>query len=461
MLALFLILPLAGVVVFNLPAAFLRRAVVPFGVAFAAMQALAVMFGRLESFSCALLPLSADGLSLVMLLAIALVALAALLTGRAAIGDEKLRFNFANLVLLATAGMNGIVLCSDLFTVYVFLEITAVSSFIMIASGQTREGLEGAFKYFVLSAAASVAMLTAVALLLLETGATGFAGVAEALREDTLRPLSMLAMVLFLGGLFVKSGVMPFHGWVPDAYSSAPPAVSVLLAGIVTKTTGVYVLIRLVTDVFGFGFHMREMTMLVGTVTLVAAALAAMAQNDMKRMLAYSSISQVGYIVLGFGLGTPLGLAGAVFHLFNHSVFKSLLFVNAAAVERQAGTRLMGSLGGLSVRMPLTGASSVIGLLSTAGVPPLAGFWSKLVIVVALWQAGYVAYAIIAIMASLLTLAYFLIMQRRVFFGLLRPGLEKVREDWALSAPTILLAAITVGVGLLIPFIAGTFLLPI
>jgi multicomponent Na+:H+ antiporter subunit D len=357
--------------------------------------------------------------------------------------------------------MNGVVLCADLFSIYVFIEITAVSSFILIASEKSRAGLEGAFKYFVLSAMASLAMLTAVALLLLVSGSTGFAGVASAMSHATGgQPLILLALALFIGGLFIKAGLMPFHGWVPDAYSSAPSAVSVLLAGIVTKTTGVYVLIRLVIDVFGFNAHAKDIMMLAGAFTLAAAAFAALVQTDMKRMLAYSSISQVGYIILSFGIGTPLGMAGAVFHLFNHAIFKSLLFVNAAAVEKQTGTRDMNAMGGLAEKMPLTGTTSVIGLLSTAGVPPLAGFWSKLVIILALWQSEHYAYASIAVLASLVTLAYFLIMQRRIFFGLLRPGFEKVTEAYEMAAPTILLALITVAIGLLIPFIKGTFILP-
>ena len=461
MLALFLILPLASVLFFNLPFSFLRKGIIPFGVAFAVLQAVGVLVWPEELIMSFVLPLSADGLSRVMLLAIAVVAAATLLIGRFTTPDETKRCNFAGLVMLAMTGMNGVVLCADLFSIYVFVEIAAVSSFVLIASEKSRAGLEGAFKYFVLSAVASISMLTAIALLFLVSGTTGFAGVALAVSRMGSDPLVLLALALFIGGLFIKSGVVPFHGWVPDAYSSAPAAVSVLLAGIVTKTTGVYVLIRIVMDVLGFNAQVSDIMMLIGALTLTAAAFTAMVQSDMKRMLAYSSISQVGYIILSFGIGTPLGLAGAVFHLFNHAIFKSLLFVNAAAVEKQAGTRDMNAMGGLAEKMPLTGAASVIGLLSTAGVPPLAGFWSKLVIILALWQSGHYAYAAIAVLFSLITLAYFLIMQRKIFFGLLRPGFEKVTEAFEMAVPTVVLAAITVAIGLLIPFIKGTFLLPL
>jgi len=179
-------------------------------------------------------------------------------------------------------------------------------------------------------------------------------------------------------------------------------------------------------------------------------------------MLAYSSISQVGYIVLGLGCGTDLGIAGAVFHLFNHSIFKSLLFVNAAAVEEQLGTTDMSQMGGLGSRMPVTNITSLIAFLSTAGVPPLSGFWSKLIIVLALWQSSHYGYAIIAVLASVLTLAYLLVMQRRVFFGLLAQKWANVREaGLGITVPALVLAAITVGVGVAFPLVFNSFLLPV
>jgi multicomponent Na+:H+ antiporter subunit D len=202
--------------------------------------------------------------------------------------------------------------------------------------------------------------------------------------------------------------------------------------------------------------------MAVGAVSIILGALCAIGQKDVKRMLAYSSISQVGYIVLGLGAGTPLALAGAVFHLFNHSIFKSLLFVNSSALEQQLGTTDMDRMGGLATRMPVTGATNVIALLSTAGVPPLSGFWSKLIIILGLWKAGLHGYAALAILFSVVTLAYLLTMQRKVFFGLLPEGLRQVKE----AAPgvvvsAVVLAALTIGVGVLTPYLLGTFLLPI
>jgi multicomponent Na+:H+ antiporter subunit D len=255
---------------------------------------------------------------------------------------------------------------------------------------------------------------------------------------------------------------VPFHGWLPGAYSAAPGAVSVLLAGIITKAVGIYALIRLSTLVFGPTSSINSLLMIAGAISILVGALAAIGQADFKRMLAYSSISQVGYIVLGLGCGSALGIAGAIFHLFNHSIFKSLLFVNSAAVEEQLGTTDMNQMGGLGKRMPVTSITSFIAFLSTAGVPPLSGFWSKLVIVVALWQGGHFIYAFIAILASVLTLAYLLLMQRKVFFGKLSHRWENIKEAGiGIVFPAIILALIILGVGLLFPLMFNSFVMPV
>jgi multicomponent Na+:H+ antiporter subunit D len=455
--ALFILIPLAAVLLVNLP---LRRLLTPaafwLGLLLALAQAAAAVLvpdhawiaplgvaTRLLRFTP-----TADLLTRVALLTIGLVGATALMVARAWTADPERRFRFANLALLALAGMNGVALASDLFSLYVFLEVTAVSAFILIAFGGERDALEGTFKYILLSAAASVLILAAVALLFVVAGSVSFGALHDVVPAAGRDPLVAAALVLLLAGLFIKSGIVPFHGWLPDAYSAAPAPASVLLAGIVTKTTGVYILMRAVTAVFTLDATVRALLLAGGTLSVLIGAFAALGQRDMKRMLAYSSISQVGYIILGLGAGSILGVAGALFHFFNHAVFKSLLFVNAAAVEQQAGTRDMDRLGGVAERMPVTGTTSVIGFLSCAGIPPLAGFWSKLVVILALWQAGERGYAAVAVLASLVTIAYFLSMQRRVFFGKLAEGLAGLREanPWLL-VPACLLAAVTVGVG--------------
>ena len=473
MSSLLVLVPLFAVIVMNLPLKGMKDISFPVALLFVAAQSvlsfmmpatfwnMSTPSGMFSNFS---LNFSVDSISIVMLLSIGIVAFAALIAGWHSIGgtNQEHKTDFANILLLCVAGMNGIVMVTDLFSMYVFLEVVAVSSFILIAFHRNILSLEGAFKYIVMSAIATILMLASIGLLLMIAGDTSFITLASALAKPEKNPIVILAVGIFLVGLFIKGGLVPFHGWLPDAYSSAPNGVSILLAGIVTKTTGVYTLIKLVTAVFGFTESVKNILLIVGLISIVVGALAALGQKDFKRMLAYSSISQVGYIILSLGAGSALGVLGAVFHLFNHSIFKSQLFINAAAVEEQTGTRDMDKLGGIAAKMPVTGTTTLVALLSTVGIPPFSGFWSKLIIIIALWQSACYFSAIVAVVASVITLAYFLSMQRRVFFGKLRGGFENLTEaKLGNVVPAVILALITIGVGVCFPYILNTFILPI
>jgi multicomponent Na+:H+ antiporter subunit D len=190
--------------------------------------------------------------------------------------------------------------------------------------------------------------------------------------------------------------------------------------------------------------------------SIVIGALAALQQKDLRRILAYSSISQIGYIILAFGCATPLAIAGAIFHFFNHAIAKSLLFLNAASIEQATGQKDIKKMGGLSGRMPVANAACLVGSLSVVGVPPLSGFWSKLLIIMALYLSGQVFYAVLALFASLLTLAYFLNMQRHVFWGQKNPLLAQVSEkSWELNLGQILFVLLNVGIGIVFLFWLG------
>lgn len=466
-----ILIPLLAVIFLNLPfVARARKAPLWFGIAFCLWQACLALFSAGSLWTTAIPPLplltgmnlQVTYLTLVMYFSIAIAVGSALLVCWSTLEDDHKRFDVMILTLLAMAGMNGIVSVSDLFTLYVFIEVVSIASFILIALHKNAEALEGSLKYIIMSAVATLMMISAVALFMMTLGSTSFSGVAQALHSQPVTPLTMLAIGLFLGGVLIKAGAVPFHGWLPDAYASAPAGVSVLLAGIVTKTTGIYTLIRVVTAVFGFSPSLQTLLMAIGAISIVVGALAALTQSDMKRMLAYSSISQMGYIIIGLGTGTTLGVAGAVFHLLNHAMFKTQLFVNAAAVEEQSGTRNMDMMGGFAAKMPVTGATSVIGFLSMAGVPPLSGFWSKLIIIIALWLSGSHWFAVIAMAASVLTLAYMLSLQRRVFFGKLTEGFEQLKEaEMGIIVPAAVLAGLSILFGVAFPFILQRLILPI
>ena len=478
MAALLVLIPILALVVLNLPLGKLGSvAALPFAILYCLAEAFASVAMPDAFWAGAPAPQLArqlgnalgtfpvDAFVRVMFFCIALVGLCTALVARYHRSAEETELRFANLLLLILAGMNGIVLVHDLFALYVFLEVTSVCSLILIVVEKGREAFEGAFKYMVLGAVATSLMLAGLALLFTLSGSTSFEVVRASLAGVRAAPLTLVAVAFFVVGLSIKAGLVPFHGWLPDAYSAAPAPVSVLLAGIVTKTTGVYTLIRVVHEVLGNEGRIGPMLLAVATASILVGALAALGQRDLKRMLAYSSISQVGYIVLGLAVGTPLALLGAVLHLLNHAIFKTLLFVNSAAVEKQAGTRDMNQLGGISARMPVTGTTSVIALLSTAGIPPFSGFWSKLIIIIGVWKAGEHGYAAAAVLASVLTLAYFLSMQRRVFFGKLAESCASLKEAgfWAL-VPALLLTALTVGLGVsapwLLPWVFQAFHVP-
>jgi len=395
--------------------------------------------------------LQISGLGLIMMLTAGLVSLSAILVAAAVWRQEFELLNFASLLMIALIGMNGIAMVNGLFQLYIFIEVTALSTFVLICLRRDRLAFEGVWKYLLLSVVASVLMLAAVGLCLIFAPDNTFVALRQTIPLAAGSFLPRAAMGLFLAGLLIKSGAVPFHGWLPDAYQSAPAPVAVLLAGIITKASGVFALIRLVAEVTG-PVPVANILLLTGALSVVIGALAALGQTDIKRMLAYSSISQVGYIILALGAGTRLGLLAAMFHFFNHAVAKSQLFANAAALEEKTGSTDLNKISGLGGRMPVTGVTMLIGSLSTAGLPPLAGFWSKLAVVMALWFAGQYVYAVIAILASVLTLAYFLLLQRKLFFNKVSPEMGGVKEASALLlTPAVGLSVITVVLGVALP----------
>ena len=394
--------------------------------------------------------LALDGFSLFMLVAISLVGLAASLFSIDYMEHYGAKGNYYALYLVMIAGMNGLVLSTDLFGVYVFLEVAAVASYALVAYGLGRDELEAAFKYLMLSVVASAFVVAAIAVIFGMTGSLDFAAVAAALKELNAGAVVGVAAAFFIMGFGLKAALVPFHAWLPDAHPSAPAPISAVLSGLLIKVSGVYAMTRIFLGVFGLTPALSGVLMLLGTVSMVVAALLALGQKDMKRMLAYSSISQVGYVVLGIGIGTPLGIAGGLFHLFNHALAKGLLFLTSGSVQQATGTRDMDDMGGLAKRMPVTAVTNLVGSLSIAGVPPLNGFWSKLLIIVALVQAGHPVFAVIAVLVSVLTLWYYLIMQRKAFFGKLNEKWAAVKEaPFWMTAATVLLALLCVGIGIL------------
>jgi len=405
-----------------------------------------------------------DGLAIMMLLIVNVIGFLVILYSVSYMNHYTDKGKYYTLFLLMISGLNGVVLAGDLFNFFVFLEITAISSYSLVAFGIEAEELEASFKYQVLGGTASALILLGIAFFYFFTGTLNFADGSRVIAEKGSSPAILFVGVLFLTGFSLKAALMPFHAWLPDAHPSAPAPISAMLSGVVIKVLGVYGLIRIFFNVLGVASIPLLMTVLlvIGTLSMVVGSFLALGQKDFKRLLAYSSISQIGYVIFALGLGTPLAILGGLFHLLNHSAFKSLLFLNSGAVVYATDNRNMAKLGGLSQRMAVTGTTSLIGSLSISGIPPLGGFWSKLIIVFAAIESHHFILAVVAILVSIVTLAYYLKAQRLVFFGELREKYQKIKEVPVLMCISmIVLALFSLGMGiLLIPQFRSSFLEP-
>ncbi|GAH44106.1 unnamed protein product, partial [marine sediment metagenome] len=280
-----------------------------------------------------------DGLSSLLLLAISVVSAAAMLFSARYMEQYTAKAKYLCLFLLMVAGMNGVVLSGDIFNLFVFLEIASIASYALVGFGCEHEELEASFKYMVLGTIGSIFILFAVALVYGNTGSLNMAYISKAIQGSGLNAGLSFAMALFVVGFGLKAALVPFHAWLPDAHPSAPAPISAMLSGILIKTLGIYALARVVFNVFGVSVSMGWLLVALGLLSMVAGAFLAIGQEDFKRLLAYSSISQIGYVVLGLGLGgliiardgnvawASLAILGGLFHLVNHAVYKSLLFL--------------------------------------------------------------------------------------------------------------------------------------
>ncbi len=384
-----------------------------------------------------------DSVSLLFLIVVNAVAFACMIYATAYIDHLGGRGKFFALLLIMVAGLNAMLLTTDLFSLYVFLEVASIASYVLVAFSLEHDGIESAIKYLLLSAVATSMILMAITLVYMNTGTLEFDALKSMLASQGALPgIFLLPSALFIGGFGLKAALMPFHAWLPDAHPSAPAPISAMLSGVVIKVAGVYALARIFFYIFPQIEQVQTVFLILGTLSMIAGAVLAYFQRDFKRMLAYSSISQIGYIIIGLGLGNMLGLVGALFHIFNHALFKSLLFLNSGAVQYRLHTRDIEEMGGLENRMPVTSITSVFGTLSIAGIPPFNGFWSKLFIILGALAAGKVLVAVLGILVSVFTLGYFLIIQRKVFFGKLNVKWNDIREaPFAMSCAVILLAA--------------------
>jgi multicomponent Na+:H+ antiporter subunit D len=354
---------------------------------------------------------------------------------------KERRNKFYALLCLMTAGLLGISMTGDIFNMYVFLEILSISCYGLVAFNLDDDAIEGALKYLILGPLASSFMLLGIAILY---GLTGTLNMADLALKIQPNPLFHIAFGFLVGGFALKAAIVPFHFWLPDVHPVAPSPISAMLSSVVVGT-GIYAVLRIMFTIFGF-FGVFWLFIAFGLLTMVVGGIIAINQTNIKRMIAYSTISQSGYVFLAIGLGTNIGVAAGLFHLLNNMIIKAMLFLAAGIVIWHTQTKDMSELGGLGKQMPLTMLCFGIGALSIIGIPPLNGFASKWMIYMATWEVSPLLTAV-AITVSAITLVYYLKAFSSIFFGPAKKTVVKATPKFMLI-PVVILAILCVLIGL-------------
>ena len=367
---------------------------------------------------------------------------------------------FYALALVVVTGLLGITLSGDLFNVFVFLEIAAIASYALVASGAA-PALAAGFRYLVLGTVGASFYLLGVGLLYALTGTLNMADLAARVPAVSASPLFAGGVAFIVVGLAIKVALFPLHGWLPDAYTHAPPPVAALLPAVATKAPA-YALARTLLYVLRPD-ELPVTTVLAwaGGAAVVVGGLFALRQTDARRLLAYSSVSQMGYIVLGLGLANSSALTGAYLHILNHAVMKSSLFMAVGALMLSARGPSLGALAQLAPR-PLIGACMVVAALSMVGVPPAGGFFSKWYLLQGAIEAGQPVLVAAILLGSLLAAVYMYRLTEAVWLTAGDAGSTPRQRE----APPVVLAALlvlalaTLGIGLTNEVIVERLLAP-
>jgi multicomponent Na+:H+ antiporter subunit D len=397
--------------------------------------------------------LVADRLGAAMVMITAVIGLAVVVYSIADIDERRLRFGYSGLVQLLLGGVSGAFLTGDVFNLYVWFEVMLISSFGLLTLGGERAQLDGAIKYVALNLVSTLLFLSGAGLLYGMTGTLNMADLHGKLPAVENAGLVTAVAMMFMVAFGIKAAMFPLFFWLPASYHTPPVAVSALFAGLLTKV-GVYALIRFFTLIFTRDTEYTHGILVVASAfTMVTGVLGAAAQHEFRRILGFHIVSQIGYMVMGLALGTPLALAGAVFYTLHHILVKANLFLVSGAANRICGSFELERIGGLYHRQPLLGLLFLVPAFSLAGFPPLSGFWAKLFLI----RAGLdlEAWAVVAVLlvVGLLTVFSMTKIWGEAFW---KPhpegpgGLRKLsrRQRWLLLGPIAGLALLTVGIGL-------------
>jgi len=399
--------------------------------------------------------LVADLLGAIMVLLTGIIGFAVAIYSLATIGRGHEAFGYFPLMHLLLAGVAGAFLTGDIFNLYVWFEVMLVASFALLILGSEKAQMEGAIKYVTLNLVSSVIFLIAVGLLYGKVGTLNMADIAHRLAglegDGMVDVLAMMFMVAF----GIKAAAFPLFFWLPASYHTPPVAVSALFAGLLTKV-GVYALFRVFTLIFHHSPGYTHEILLWGAgLTMLSGVLGAAAQFEFRRILSFHIVSQIGYMILGLALFTPLAIIGGVFYIMHHIIVKTNLFLISGIVHRLRGSYDLKKLGGVYRRHPWLAVLFLIPALSLAGLPPLSGFFAKFIVIRAAIEAEAYGVTAIALVVGLLTLYSMIKIWAEVFWKAAPedgdtdpyPAIS-LREMWLIAAPVVGLAACTLLIGL-------------
>ncbi len=398
--------------------------------------------------------LVADLLSAVMILITAITGLAVAVFAVADIDARREHLGYHALFQILLAGVCGAFLTGDIFNLYVWFEVMLIASFGLLVLGGDKAQMDGGIKYVTLNLVSTVMFLTGIALLYGLTGTLNMADLHGAVQQVENQGLLSVVAVIFMIAFGVKAAVFPLFFWLPASYHTPPVAVSAVFAGLLTKV-GVYALIRTFTLIFNHDIaYTHNILLAVAALTMITGVLGAAAQNEFRKILSFHIVSQIGYMILGLALYTPLALVGAVFYLVHHIIVKANLFLVSGVSKRLTGSFELSAIGGLYKSSPLLAVLFLIPAFSLAGFPPLSGFWAKFLLVKASLEIEAYLIAAIALVVGLLTIFSMTKIWAEVFW---KPhpedispelGLIDGRARLALLLPVFALAALTVTIGL-------------
>ncbi len=397
-----------------------------------------------------------DPLSIFFVLMISGVAAVVLVHSRRPVPEElEGRAGVFYIAALLTLGsLTGMVLTGDLFNLYVFLEIAALSGYALLGSGTARAAV-ATFRYLILGTVGASLYLLGLGLIYLGTGTLNMADLTAIVGVTGLQPLIVIGLVFIVAGMGLKMALFPLHLWLPDVYTSASTSGTALIAPLGTKVAA-YVLIRILFFVMEPDWVRHDLPFtfaigVLGAIGIVWGSIMAIAQDDLRRMLAYSSVAQIGYIALGIGLGNAYGFIGAILHALNHACMKACLFLVSGNLRAAGRSQSIAALDhSLQRTMPWTAAAFTLAALSMVGLPPLAGFFSKWYLLLGSWEAGNGAFLAVIVASSLLNAVYFF----RVIERLYLPGGDKKDGEAAPAradrSPSLVIPTVALGVALLV-----------